>query len=104
MLRLKNLLIKQVSFSLMPTSQGMIQLLCSYIALGKDLTNARYNKNTKKKKKIVYEACCVCHEPMDGNVLSLKQLSFGHLFNTKCVLEWCENLPSNLDLNCPMCR
>ena len=41
---------------------------------------------------------------MDGDVLSHQELSCGHLFHTNCILEWFENLPSNLDLNSPMCR
>ena len=71
MLRLKNFPIKQVSFILMPTSQRMIQIFCSCIAPCKELADTGYNENTKKKEKIVYEECCVCHDPMDSNVLSL---------------------------------
>ena len=104
MLRLKNLLIKRVSFNLIPTRQRMIQLFRSYIALGKELANAGYNEYRENKAKIVYEECCVYHEPMDGNVLSLKKLSCDHLFHTNCIQQWFENLPSNLDLNSPMCR
>ena len=98
MLRLKSLLIKQVSFSLIPTSQYIVhllcilQLLCSCIVLVKDLANEGYNKNTKKKEKIAYIKWCVCHEKIDGNILSLKQLSCGHLFHAKCILEWFNNL------------
>ena len=88
----------------MPISQRILILLLSYISLGKDLANAGYNQNTKKKEKIVYKECCVWDMPMDGIIFSLKQLSCSHPFHTKGILEWFENLPNNLDLNCPMCR
>ena len=72
--------------------------------LDKELENAGYNESTKEKEKIVYEECFICHEPMDGNVLSLKKLLCDHLFHTNCIQQWYENLPSNQDLNCLMCR
>ena len=51
MLRLKNLIKKRVNFRLMPSSQRILELLCSCIVLGKELANAGYNENIKNEKK-----------------------------------------------------
>ena len=79
------MMLKEISFRHMQNSNTILYLLSSSTLLAKDLKNAGYNRNTKKKEEEVFEEYCICTEPMDGLKLSLKQLSCGHQFHTFCI-------------------